>query len=132
MELTSENVESVVLDCLYRDEELDESSEEAPPGAVLAEGILRTYAFHPARLKTHEEDIASMLSQLPATFKEGEGGGMSFLQAAEREDGVQWGEHREMEALFALGIAVGKVKPCMPRPLWRALPGGMPYYVVKK
>jgi hypothetical protein len=29
-----------------------------------------------------------------------------------------------------MGVGLGLVKPAMPRNLWPALPGGMPYYIV--
>ncbi len=35
-----------------------------------------------------------------------------------------------MEALVVLGIASGFVKYPMPREMWSALPGGMPYIVI--
>jgi len=35
-----------------------------------------------------------------------------------------------MEKLFLLGLAIEKVKCLMPREVWPALPGGMPYYVI--
>jgi hypothetical protein len=35
-----------------------------------------------------------------------------------------------MEHLFQLGLAAGYVKPLLPREMWAAFPGGVPYYVV--
>ena len=72
-----------------------------------------------------------MLENLPLDFQENSGGGMSFLKACDDQEGNQWtGLHRRMEELFVLGTGLGKVKCLMPRELWAALPGGMPYYVV--
>jgi hypothetical protein len=73
-----------------------------------------------------------MLAELPDPFHDADiGGGGSFLQACNRQDGVQWTtEHRVMEQLFLLGIATGFVICQLPRWVWPVLPGGMPYYVV--
>jgi hypothetical protein len=124
MELTSKNVSEVFSDCLFKDG-------EDTTFAVKAEGIINDFGFNPERLVSHKEEIKSMLLQLPKEFKQSSGGGMSFLQACMDEKGYQWGEHRDMEQLFALGIAAELCICLMPRELWIALPGGMPYYVVK-
>jgi hypothetical protein len=127
MELTSENVERTVLGCLF---------DEKPTGielskAVVVEGIVRKYGFDPEKLKNHEEDIFSMLKQLPKSFMKSCGGGMTFLDACYREDGIQWtGFHQSMEALFCLGIAIKKVQFSMPKDMWSILPGGVPYLMV--
>jgi hypothetical protein len=76
-----------------------------------------------------------LLAELPAPFKADgpdSGGGWSFLNACVTKDGVQWTDlHRTVEALVVLGIAAGKVAWMLPRKIWSALPGGMPYFVVK-
>jgi hypothetical protein len=38
--------------------------------------------------------------------------------------------HQRVEQLVQLGIAVGKIRYLLPRDMWDALPGGMPYFVV--
>lgn len=35
-----------------------------------------------------------------------------------------------VEQLVQLGIALGKVKYCLPREAWKNLPGGVPYFMV--
>lgn len=126
MELTAENVVETLKSCLFPDEvepDLDK--------AVKVEGIMGRFGFDPERLKAKEADIVSMLEQLPTSFQKSGGGGCSFLAACERADGVQWtGLHKTMDELFILGMAIGKVQLCLPRDMWKALPGGMPYYVV--
>jgi len=68
---------------------------------------------------------------LPEQFKGSAGGGWSFLNACDDKHGNQWTDlHLRMEQLFQLGIGIGKVKCLMPRAMWSALPGGMPYYAV--
>jgi hypothetical protein len=123
-ELTSEHVRHVFADCLFRDG-------EDTTGAVMAEGIVITAGFHPTRLVSHSDEIRAMLAELPNAFHAGKGGGWSFLNACMTRDGEQWtGEHATMEQLFLLGMAAGLVSCLLPREMWDALPGGMPYYVV--
>lgn len=125
MELTAENVVETLKSCLY------ETTPEDTSKAVLVEGIMAKFGFDPDQLKKKKADIESMLEQLPKPFQKSGGGGYSFLGACERADGVQWtGLHKTMDELFVLGLAVGKVQLCLPRDMWKALPGGMPYYVV--
>lgn len=124
MKLTAENVHHTFMDCLFDDDE-----EKKDP--VIVEGITLSVGFNPDRLKKNEENIYSMLKELPASFQKDSGGGMSFLQACEDKDGNQWtGLHQTMQELFLLGLASGKVQYCLPKDLWSALPGGMPYLTV--
>ncbi len=121
-------VQDAVRDSLFRDEELVDG--EAPEGAVIVEGVLTTFGFHPDRLETHREEVRDWLGQLPDTFQQDKGGGWSFLQVPFTKDDHQWGEHRDAQNLLVLGEGLGMVKNQMPmRELWAALPGGMPYYV---
>ncbi len=128
MELTSENVDKVALDCLYPD---SYSLEEAVREGKMVEGIVTNFVFQPAKLIEHTEDIKSMLLQLPDEFKASKGGGWSFLNACNRSDSVQWtGLHAQMETLFMLGMAIGFVTIPLPRDFWPLLPGGVPYFVI--
>lgn len=122
--LDPERVNVMFVDCLFRDGE-DTSKH------VKAEGITRNVGFHPKRLESHKAEIEAMLDELPDEFKEGGGGGMSFLNACNDKQGNQWtGLHQRMEQLFQLGIGIGKVQCLMPREMWGILPGGMPYYLI--
>jgi hypothetical protein len=127
--LTAERVNEIILACLYTNEEA-ESSGPVPPGAILVDGVANRFGFHPERLASHKEEIRSMLMELPVGFRESSGGGWSVLNGCHRQDGEQWGQHLEMDALFSLGIACGLAKFLMPRELWSSLPGGMPYVAV--
>jgi hypothetical protein len=123
-------VQEILVGCMYKD------GEEVPEGAVIVEGILHVYALDPQRLETYRLEVTQMLQNLPLAFRpssvEGGGGGWSFLNACQDANDVQWtGMHMTMEALFVLGIAMGLVEWALPRDLWSALPGGMPYVVVK-
>ena len=123
MELTTHNVEFIFLDCLFRESE-DKTL------AVIVEGIINDFGFHPDRLKQHEEDIYSLLKELPDEFQRDTGSGWSFLNACNDKNGILWGQHRNIEQLVTLGIGIEKAKYSLPRQLWPALPGGMPYLVV--
>lgn len=130
LELTAANVTATMMDCLFKGDEVQPGV--IPEGTILIEGIVSKYGFDPEGIKRNAGKIGELLDQLPDVFKEGGGGGMSFLQACCRSDGRQWtGLHRDMEALFVLGEAAGRVVCLMPREMWGALPGGMPYYLVK-
>lgn len=121
--LTAENVTQTMMNCLFHDGE-DHTN------FVKAEGITRNFGFHPDRLEESKQDIIDYLTQLPANFRKSGGGGWSFLQACMTEDGRHWGEHHNMEDLFALGCAIGKCHCLVPRDMWHILPGGVPYYVI--
>ena len=123
--LNPSGVEKIFKDCLCNENEVD--------GAVKAEGITCTVGFDPAMLEKYRQQIVDMLNELPKEFHKETGGGWSFLNAWMDKDGNQWTSfHQQMEQLFQLGIGIGKVKCLMPKKLWAALPGGMPYYVITK
>lgn len=124
MRLTAENVYKTVKACLFRDDEIVNGS--MPARAVVVDAITMKLGFDPDKITQQTENIRSMLGELPPEFKDG----MSFLNACLTKTGEQWGEHRDMAALFALGQAAGMVTCCLPRDLWDALPGGVPYYQV--
>lgn len=126
MELTAENVNRILMDCLFRNKELEE---DIPP-YTKGTGIKGRLLFHPERLASHKADIEAMCDQLSDDFKKAGGGGSSFLNASITKDGRQWGEHSNIDELLCLGTAIGKIAFLMPRELWSALPGGMPYFVV--
>jgi len=124
MKLTSENVTEIFMNCLFNEDENKSDPE-------IVEGIQTSFGFHKGRVAEHTKEISEMLAQLPLEFQEESGGGMSFLNACNDSDGEQWtGMHNIMDQLFVLGQACGKVKPLMPREMWKVLPGGMPYYMV--
>ena len=126
MKLTLSNVDSVMRDCLFTDDEVKQANGQ-PENMVVSSGIMMNVGFHKERLESHREDVASMLSQLDDTFRLENGGGWSFLNACYTKEQEHWGEHRDMDNLFILGQALGLAKYIPERPMWRAMPGGMPY-----
>lgn len=123
MNLTSENVSEIFMNCLFKEGENTEN-------AIIAEGVMTKVGFHPERLKQATPSIEAMANELPDEFKPKRGGGMSFLNACIDNKGNHWGEHKNIDQLVCLGIASGILKYLMPREMWEVLPGGMPYLVV--
>jgi hypothetical protein len=103
------------------------------PDRVEVDGITHLYCFDRQLLEQHRGEIEAGLSHLPLEFfnEAGSGGGGTFLNLCYRSDGDLWtGDQSVMEALVALGIALGRVKVLVPRYLWDILPGGVPYLLV--
>ena len=114
--LTANRVEELFSACLARE------------GGIDVHGIMTSANLN---VTGHEEEIGTMLADLPEEFQARGGGGWSFLNACDTKNGEQWtGMHSTMERLFMLGIAVGKARWLLPREMWGALPGGMPYVSV--
>ncbi len=126
-------VDEIMRDSLFQEDEVIDG--QVPDNAVIAEGIINPYGFHPERLESHRDEVKEMLWNLPKQFlptAAGGGGGWSFLNACQDANDEQWtGLHRTMDALFCLGIALDLATWLLPRDFWSELPGGMPYVVVK-
>ena len=104
---------------------------QEPTGEVVVEGIVHHEHFSAEKLAEKRTEIAELLAELPDQFQKSKGGGWSFLNACNDRHGTQWtGFHLVMEMLFMLGMATGQVECLLPRDMWSAMPGGMPYYVV--
>jgi hypothetical protein len=131
--INSQRVTDILRDCLYRPEEI--TGDAVPEGAIIVEGILRNFGLHPERLESHRAEVTEMLSHLPTQFRDsahGGDGGWSFLNACQDANDEQWTSfHQTMDALFVLGIGLGLAAWLLPRGMWDALPGGMPYVVVR-
>jgi hypothetical protein len=130
MELTAANVQQVLVDCLFKDEEIENGAPLSGIEYVKVSGVMRQFGFHKERLMSHQEDIMSMLLQLEREFLESGGGGMSFLRMCMTKDGVHWAEHSRCDELICLGLGIGKVQILL-RDLANTLPGGVPYILVK-
>ena len=121
--LTASRVNEIMSRVLFKD---DEDMDEM----VRVSGIMNDFGFHPQRLAEARGDIAEMLAELPDDFHASKGGGMSFLSACMDRHGHHWAEHPTIDRLFCLGMGVGMAKYLMPREMWSAFPGGMPYAAV--
>lgn len=121
-----QRVRDIAIDCLVNTHDT-----ETPDTAVFVTGIVHDFAFVPAKLVEHRDEVREMLEMLPDAFRVEIGGGWSFLNACVDRNEFQWtGEHRTMEMLFCLGIGMGLAKWLMPKEYWSTFPGGMPYVVV--
>ena len=127
--LNASRIDEIFKECLFKEEEIVDGKPSIEP--LKGEGVINNFGFHPVRTEGFRKELKEILSDLPDSFKENGGGGMSFLNACMDKDGNQWGEHKNMEQLFALGKSIGLVSYPMPREMWRILPGGMPYITVK-
>lgn len=125
MKLNATNVHDTFMKCLFVEN-------EDTTNHVAAKGIVTHVGFHPERLKENTQNILDMLDELPDDFKANVGGGMSFLSLGVTKEDVYWGEHQTMDQLVCLGLAINKLEYCLPRELWSALPGGVPYIVIKE
>ena len=124
MNLSSENVNDVFMNCLFKEGENTEIHK-------IGSGVRMNVGFHPERLSKSESNIIEMLNELPDSFKKTGGGGMSFLNMCVDNKGVQWGDHSSIDQLICLGSAIGKVVFPMPKEMWDILPGGVPYVTVE-
>lgn len=102
---------------------------ESRDDAILADGILNDFGFHPVRVTEAKLEIDRLLLELPEQFQKAKGGGGSFLNACEDKHGNLWGEHVEIEALVCLGIAVGSASWIL-KNMAASLPGGVPYFEI--
>ena len=119
--LDPEEVNSVFGDCLAEDD-LD---------TIESDMVIAPVLFGRVNIERNHDLIRRMLMELPEQFRQSGGGGWSFLNACDDRHGTQWtGLHQRMGMLFALGQAAGLVKSLLPRDMWDALPGGMPYYII--
>ena len=125
--LSSTAVEEVLKSVLFKDDEIVDG--KPPADAVLVDGLINPFAFHPGRLKEAAPKIAAMLAELPPQFNAKTGGGWSFLNGAMDKNDRQWGEQRDVDRLVCLGIGVGKAAWIM-REMMSVLPGGVPYFQV--
>jgi len=130
VQINEQEVEEAFRDCLFKQEELPADG-SPPEGTVIVEGIVNNFGFHPERLEQKCQQVVEWLKALPHQFRKKGGGGWSFLNACNQEDGVQWTDyHQSMEQLFALGMGLGLIECQLPRAMWSILPGGMPYYAI--
>ena len=117
----SELTSNAFMDCLFKEGE-DTSNR------VKVEGLTSMFGLHPQRLEEKRELVTALLTELPAEFKEG----WSFLNLCITRNGELWtGSHRVCEQLVVMAIGLGLMEYCMPREMWKILPGGVPYLMIK-
>jgi len=118
MTLTSAAVEETFLACLAG----------ADPDYVAVEGVVSNFGLSKTKLAENRSKIEGWIAELADEFHTTKGGGMSFLRLCLTRDGEQWtGLHRSQEQLYVLAAGLGLARFVLPREMWSALPGGVPY-----
>lgn len=122
-------INEVLLSSMFKTKEESEEYIASGGELVISEGITATFGFHPDRLKENKEKIKALVIELVlSAFLRPSGGlGNSFLYLVFKEDETTWGEHTDAEALLVLAQALGWAGYCLPRPMWKVFPGGLPY-----
>jgi hypothetical protein len=129
--INAEQVTAAFRQCLYPEIEEVDGKQQIPEDAIIVDGVVMKVAFIPEGLEIIKELVRLWLEELPHQFRDDSGGGWSFLNACNLETGEQWtGLHQVMDQLFCLAVALDLASCQLPREMWDALPGGMPYYVL--
>lgn len=130
--LSHNAVNLAIMDCLFRDDEIDRAEAQAgiyPDNAIMVEGIVSKFLLNLDRPILKDTLIRDWIRELDPKFHVLGGGGWSFLQLPFTGDGRQWGEQADAQALVVMSIALGFAKYQMPRAQWGLFPGGVPYIV---
>jgi hypothetical protein len=121
-------INKMIRDCFFKPEEGKPNEGEF----VKVEGLIKNFGFHPKRLADKKARLIELMNDLHPNFMKNTGGGWTFLNLPFEKDGRHWGEHPDCEAFIAMCIGNGLAKYSMPREMWDALPGGVPYVVFSK
>lgn len=125
MLIEAKRVHEIFNDCLFKD---GENHDEFLP----ASGLTVNVGLHPQRIESYADEIHSMLLNLQDEFQEDKGGGYTFLNMVMDKEGNHCMEQMTAQELLLLGLASGWACTPMPRELWIALPGGVPYVMVNE
>lgn len=125
IEVTATNMSKLTqdafMDCLFKEG-------EDTINHVKVEGITYVFGLHPQRLESKRELVKSLLANLSTKFKEGH----SFLDFCNTKNGTQWTDMQRVgEQLMVMAMGLGLMEYCMPREMWKFLPGGVPYLIFK-
>ena len=127
MDNKSKKVRDILLDCLVQKNEPIKIDSVPKEPVIIVEGIVDNYAFHPERLAAHKQEIADIIAEMNPVFHKSSGGGWTFLNLCMDKNDVQWGEQINCQELVALAIATEQGGYCLPKKMWDALPGSVPY-----
>src|SRR4029077_17734771 len=93
----AERVDALMGEVLYKNEEIPADG-KPPTGAIIVEGVVRNFGFHPERFETAKPKLAALIKDIvPEGFYKGTGDGNSFLALCEDKNGVLWGQHKQVE-----------------------------------
>ena len=127
--LDAKRVREIVMDCLFTDDSKDEDM------CISVYGIARCFGFIPEKIENYREEIHGMMKELPDVFWDSNdnpngGGGYTFMNLPFDKNDHQWCEQPTAELLMALGLATGYMEYMLPREVWIALPGNVPYVII--
>jgi hypothetical protein len=126
----AERVNSIFRACLFQDDEIVNGKPVVDP--VVTDLVSMTVGFHPQRLEQNRAAVVEIAKEVFSDdFYEDRGGGHSFLQVPFDREGHHWCEHRTAEQLVGLCVALDFAAYPLPKSLWAALPGGVPYIIVR-
>jgi len=95
---------------------------------VIVDGFVQTFAFHRDRLEANRSAIKILIRDVvDDTFLLGGGGGNTAIYLTVDRTGQNWADQATAEAFFCLAAGLGLATYSVPRELWVAMPGGMPY-----
>ena len=124
--INANEVEELFLHCLFKSDEIIDGKTAIDP--IIVQGINFDFGLHPDRIQSIKEPLKEILKHLPPAFKEG----MSFLNLSTTDEGFQWTDlHQRCEQLMVLALACGYMEYAMKKEYWFALPGGMPYLLMR-
>ena len=96
--------------------------------AISVEGIVHTYMFNPERLEKMRASILEVVAMLPERFNQG----YTFLDLCKTKDDELWTDNQFVsEQLVVMSIGLGLMEYCFSRDVWKMLPGGVPYIIVR-
>lgn len=131
MKLTPTNIHDTVKSSMFTDAQIDLQTGRQradQPEPLLVQSVMMKIAFHPTRLEAQRENVKLMLRKLHPVF--GPDLSSSFLNfCALDSEGDTWGQHRDADALIALGLGL-KLVEITPKSLNALFPGGVPLVTV--
>ena len=115
MELTSENVKKVFVECLFSENDIPKGGQPPKKLWAIGGGVMYSVVFDKRKIKKNKETIKSLLSQLPESFRDPMGD--SFTKMPFTKDDKQWGEQINADQLLSLGRAANYIF-YTPKPMW--------------
>lgn len=128
--MNAADVHTTLVSCLFTSEEVDACRAEGldvPQDAVVVEGIMRTFGFHPGRLEAARPRVKAWIKEMDPAFLTSGGGGSTFLNLCVLADGTHWADQPTCEAFIVLAFGLKLGSFSLPREMWGVLPGSMPY-----
>lgn len=131
MMLNGKNVNDTIKACFWTREQANEMGVETiEKKSIIINGVTTLVGFNPEGVQLQKQNISDMLDCLPPKFSDKVGA--SFLDGDVDKDGKSWTtpgyKYRDMEALFVMGIAIGRIKEINKVPSNRDAEVSIPIY----